>query len=103
MKLEIFILRFMHLSNKGTIEIPPNKTLQSLFINVVASPKIHDPVKAAVIPLNHSIHVTLRRIEKPLGENPHFVSLNIPFFVKGTKKSIFQGSTEQKYVKTNEI
>ena len=80
-----------------------NKTLQSLFINVVASPKIHDPVKAAVIPLNHSIHVKLRRIEKPLGENPHFVSLNTPFFVKGTKKSIFQGSTEQKYVKTNEI
>ena len=76
--------------NKGTIEISPNKTLQSLFINVVVSPKIHDPVKAAVIPLNHSIHVTLRRIEKPLGENPHFVSLNIPFFVKGTKKSIFK-------------
>ena len=66
-------------------------------MNVVASPKIHDPVTAAVIPLNHSIHVTLRRIEKPLGESPHFVSLNqggppclnIPFLVKGTKKSIF--------------
>ena len=32
------------------------------------------------------IRVTLRRIHKPLGESPHFVSLNIPFLVKGTKK-----------------
>ena len=75
--------------NKGTIEISPNKTLQSLFMNVVASLKIHVPVTAAVIPLNHSIHVTLRRIEKALGESPHFVSLNIPFLVKGTKKVSF--------------
>ena len=72
--------------NKGTIEISPNKTLQSLFMNVVASLKIHVPVTAAVIPLNHSIYVTPRRIEKPLGESPHFVSLNIHFLVKGTKK-----------------
>ena len=35
--------------NKGTIEISPNKTLQSLFMNIVASPKIHVPVTAAVI------------------------------------------------------
>ena len=35
------------------------------------------------------IRVTLRRIQKPLGESPHFVSLNIPFLVKGTKKVIF--------------
>ena len=75
--------------NKGTIEISPNKTLQSLFMNVVASPKIHVPITTAVIPLNHSIHVTLRRIEKPLGESPHFVSLNIPFLVKGRKKVSF--------------
>ena len=71
---------------KGTINISPNKTLQS-FINVVASPKIHVPVTAAIIRFNH-IRVTLRRIHKPLGESPHFVSLNIPFLVKGTKKSV---------------
>ena len=35
------------------------------------------------------IRVTLRRIHKPLGESPHFVSLNILFLVKGTKKVIF--------------
>ena len=32
------------------------------------------------------IRVTLRRIHKPLGESPHFVSLNVPFLEKGTKK-----------------
>jgi len=35
------------------------------------------------------IRVTLRRIQKPLGESPHFVSLKIPFLVKDTKKVIF--------------
>ena len=35
------------------------------------------------------IRVTLRRIQKPLGESPHFVSLNILFLVKGTKKVVF--------------
>ena len=34
---------------KGTIKISPNKTLQSLFINVAASPKIHVPFNAAII------------------------------------------------------
>ena len=34
------------------------------------------------------IRVTLRRIQKPLGESPYFVSLNIPYLVKGTKKVI---------------
>ena len=72
---------------KGTINISPNKTPQS-FINVVASPKIHVPVTAAIIHFNH-IHVTLRRIHKHLGESPHFVSLNIPFLVKSTKKVSF--------------
>ena len=32
------------------------------------------------------IRVTLRRIHKPLGESPHFVSLNIPFLVKARYK-----------------
>ena len=31
------------------------------------------------------IRVTLARIHKPLGESPHFVSLDIPFLVKGVK------------------
>ena len=31
------------------------------------------------------IRVTLRRIHKPLGESAHFVSLNLPFLIKGTK------------------
>ena len=33
------------------------------------------------------IRVTLRRIQKPLGESPDFV--NIPFLVKGKEKVIF--------------
>ena len=41
--------------NKGTIEISPNKTLQSLFMNVIASLKIHVPVTAAVIPFVKTI------------------------------------------------
>ena len=32
---------------------------------------------------------TLHRIQKPIGESPRFVSLNIPFLVKGTKKVSF--------------
>ena len=75
-------------SKKGTIKISPNKTLKS-FINVAASPKIHVPVTAAIIRFNHNPCYTLRRIHKPFGESPHFVSLNIPFLVKGTKKVSF--------------
>ena len=39
---------------KGTMKIFPNKTLQSLFVNVAASPKIHVPVTAAIIRFNHN-------------------------------------------------
>ena len=39
---------------KGTIKKSPNKNLQSLFINVAASPKIHVPVTAAIIRFNHN-------------------------------------------------
>ena len=39
---------------KGTMKISPNKTLQSSFINVAASPKIHVPVTAAIIRFNHN-------------------------------------------------
>ena len=57
------------------MKISPNKTLQSeLYVLTI-------------------IRVTLRRIQKPLGESPHFVSLNIPFLVKveykGYKESHF--------------
>ena len=69
-------------TQKGTIKISPNKTLQSLFINVAASPKIHVPVTSAIICFNQSIRVTLRRIQKPLRE---------------------KGSIDQKHAKTNEI
>ena len=41
-------------AKKGTMKISPNKTLQSLFINVAASPKIHVPVTAAIIRFNHN-------------------------------------------------
>ena len=84
-----------------SIKIYPNKTVQS-FINVAASPKIHVPVTAAIIRflkriiaavtgimVKTIIPVTLRRIHKPSGESPNFVSLNIPFLVKGTKKVSF--------------
>ena len=48
---------------KGTIKISPNKTLESLFINFTASPKIHVPVKAAIMRFNHSIRVLIHCIE----------------------------------------
>ena len=74
---------------KGTIKISPNKALQS-FINVAASPKIQVmfllQLQLYVLTI---IRVTLYRIHKPLGESPHFVILNIPFLVKGTKKVSF--------------
>ena len=39
---------------KGTMKISPNITLQSLLINVAASPKIHVSVRAAIIRFNHN-------------------------------------------------
>ena len=74
---------------RGRIKISPNKTLQSFYyINVAASPKIHVPVQLQLYVLT-IIRVTLRRIHKALGESSHFVSLNISFLVKGTKKVTF--------------
>jgi len=76
---------------KGTIKISPNKTLQSLFILRYCITK--DTCSCFLLQLQlyvlTIIRVTLRRIQKPLGESPHFVSLNIPFIVKGTKKVSF--------------
>ena len=63
---------------KGAIKISPNKTLQSYMF----------PLQLQLYVLT-IIRVTLRRIHKPLGESPHFVNLNIPFLVKGTKKVSF--------------
>ena len=34
------------------------------------------------------------RIQKPLGESPHFVSLNIPFLVKGKRKSVLKAYSD---------
>jgi len=44
---------------KCTMKIFPNKILQSLFINVAASPKIHVPVTAAIIRFNHNLCYTV--------------------------------------------
>ena len=41
-------------SKKGTINISPNKILKSYLYYVAASPKIHVPVTAAIIRLNHN-------------------------------------------------
>ena len=57
------------------------------------------------------IRVTVRRIQKLLGESPHFVSLNhdIPFLVKSTKKVIVTGIvanepyTDQLYLYKNTL
>ena len=78
---------------KGTIKISLNKTLQSLFINVAASPKIHVPVTSAIICFDQSIRVTLHRIQKPLQESPHFVRLSITVLSKGYKESQFYNLT----------
>ena len=45
---------------------------------IAASPKIQLQLYVLTI-----IRVTLGRIQKPFGESPYFVSLNIPFLVKG--------------------
>ena len=78
---------------KGTIKISPNKTLQS-FVTLLHHQRYMFLLQLQLYVLT-IIHVTLRRIHKPLGESPHFVSLNILFLVKGTKKVSFislQGS-----------
>ena len=80
-------------TQKGTIKISANKTLQSLFINVAASPKIHVPVTSAIICFDQSIRVTLHRIQKPLQESPHFVRLSITVLSKGYKESQFYNLT----------
>ena len=43
----------------------------------------------------------LEQANKPLGESPHFVSLNIPFLVKGTKKVSFLIEANEPY--TNQL
>ena len=45
---------------KGTIKRSPNKTLQSLFINVTASPKIHDLLSVKLKQLGLSPYITNR-------------------------------------------
>ena len=75
---------------KGTIKISPNKTLQSLFINVTASPKIHVPVKAAIIRFNHSIRVLIHWIEyRNFRRNSTFCKFEYTVLSKGYKESEF--------------
>ena len=45
--------------------------------------------RSAIVCFNQSIRVTLRRIQKPSRESPHFVSLNITVLRKGYKESQF--------------
>ena len=45
--------------------------------------------RSAIVCFNQSIRVTLRRIQKPSRESPHFVSLNITVLSKGYKESQF--------------
>ena len=73
---------------KGTIKISPNKTLQSFILMVLHHQRYMFLLQLHIYVLT-IIRVTLRRIHKPLGKSPHFVSLNIPFLVKGTKKFSF--------------
>ena len=77
-------------TKRGRIKISPNKTLQSFYynINVAASPRYMFLLQLQLYVLT-IIRVTLRRIHKALGESSHFVSLNISFLVKGTKKVTF--------------
>ena len=74
---------------KGTIKkYLPIKLWNLYLYYVTASPKIQFLLQVQLYVFT-IIRVTLRRIHKPLGESPRFVSLNIPFLVKGTKKVIF--------------
>ena len=45
--------------------------------------------RSAIICFNQSIRVTLRRIQKPSRESPHFISLNITVLSKRYKESQF--------------
>ena len=57
---------------------------------VAASPKTHVPVTAAIIRFNHDPCYTALNTETFRRKSTlTFVSLNIPFLVKSTKKVIF--------------
>ena len=87
---------------KGTIKISPNKTLQSFFINVAASPKIHVLITAAIIRFNHSIRVLIHCVEYRRGAGVglgrgkkkifFFFAFRVhsPMFSKTTKRKIKQ-------------
>ena len=68
---------------KGTMKTSPNKTLQSLFTNVAASPKIHVPVAAAIICFNHSPCYTAFRRKST------FCRFKYTILSKGYKESQF--------------
>ena len=76
---------------KGTMKISPNKTLQSLFMNVVVSPRIHLPVTAAIIYFNHNPR-SLRIIQKPFRRNSKFYKFKYTILSKlrVQRKSVLQ-------------
>ena len=67
--------------------------LYPLLINVIASPKIHVPVKAAIIRLNHSIHILIyckhRRNTETFRRKSTFCKFEYTFLSKGYKESQF--------------
>ena len=70
---------------KGTIKISPNKTLQNLFILRGYITNTCSCYSCNYMRFNHNT----RRLQGPLGKSPHFVTSNIPFLVKRTKKVSF--------------
>ena len=77
---------------KGTIKISPNKTLQSLLIYITL---LHHQRYIFLLQLQLYVlninRVTLRRIQKPLGESPHseFCKFKYTVLSQGTKKVSF--------------
>ena len=53
--------------------------------------KLNVPVTAAIIRFNHNLVSVLHCVvyRNLSGQSPHFVSLNMPFLLKGTKKVSF--------------
>ena len=77
---------------KGTMKISPNKTLQSSFINVAASPKIDVPVTTAIVRFNNNPCYTLRRIQKPIRRKSTFCKFKYTILskLKAQRKSILE-------------
>ena len=72
------------------MKISPNKPCTLYLYYAGASPKIHVPVTAAIMPFNHNPCFTLRRIQKPFRRRSTFCKfITYTVFSKGYKKSQF--------------